>query len=349
MSPAELISQNPAVADALRSHFAASPLDAAASGRNRRGRRNAVRPPCQPGDRSTPEARGRAATLPEQFGRYRMVRTLGRGGMGDVYLAEDTQADRPVALKVPRFADDYDGELIERFYREARATATVRHPNLCPVYDAGEIDGIHYLSMAYIEGRPLFGRSGRKRPAPPTRCGHAGAEARQGIDAAHKSGVIHRDLKPANIMINAHEEPILMDFGLAQRRNSEDSRLTQSGLVMGSPAYMSPEQVEGDIEKVGPACDICAGDYFLRAADRRGPLPRLDCVGARTDRHRLRQAALGRRAENRPRPRGDLPQDDRQEAGGSLCHDARRGAGARSTTGRPADRRGSSGTLRLTR
>ena len=76
--------------------------------------------------------------------------------MGDVYLAEDTQLDRPVALKVPRFADDYDGELIERFYREARAAATVRHPNLCPVYDAGEIDGIHYLSMAYIEGRPLF-------------------------------------------------------------------------------------------------------------------------------------------------------------------------------------------------
>jgi hypothetical protein len=76
------------------------------------------------------------------------------------------------------------------------------------------------------------------------------------LDAAHSSGVIHRDLKPANIMIDAHQEPILMDFGLARRTNNDDSRLTQSGLVMGSPAYMSPEQVEGDIEKIGPACDI---------------------------------------------------------------------------------------------
>ena len=75
--------------------------------------------------------------------------------MGDVYLAEDTQLDRSVALKIPRFADERDGELIERFYREARAAATVRHPNLCPVHDAGEIDGMHYLSMAFIDGRPL--------------------------------------------------------------------------------------------------------------------------------------------------------------------------------------------------
>ena len=78
----------------------------------------------------------------------------------------------------------------------------------------------------------------------------------KGLNAAHTSGVIHRDLKPANIMIDAHHEPIIMDFGLARRTNKEDSRLTQSGLVMGSPAYMSPEQVEGDIEKIGPASDI---------------------------------------------------------------------------------------------
>ncbi len=96
------------------------------------------------------------------------MRCLGSGAMGDVYLADDTQLDRPVALKIPRFADDRDGELIERFYREARAAATVRHPNLCPVYDAGEIDGIHYLSMAFIEGRPLYDVLWPRRDDPPS-------------------------------------------------------------------------------------------------------------------------------------------------------------------------------------
>ena len=147
------------------------------------------------------------------------------------------------------------------------------------------------------------------------------------LDAAHKSGVIHRDLKPANIMIDAHEEPILMDFGLARRTNSEDSRLTQSGLVMGSPAYMSPEQVEGDIEKVGPACDIYAlGIIFYELLTGEVPfrgsiasvLGQIVTVSAK------RPSAVVRKID--PRPRGDLPQDDRQEAGRPLRHDARRGA-----------------------
>ena len=177
--------------------------------------------------------------------------------MGDVYLADDTQLDRPVALKIPRFSDDRDDELIERFYREARAAATVRHPNLCPVYDAGEIDGIHYLSMAFIEGRPLCDLlSTKKRLAARREAATLILKLAKALNAAHTSGVIHRDLKPANIMIDGHDEPIIMDFGLSRRTNKEDSRLTQSGLVMGSPAYMSPEQVEGESEKIGPPSDI---------------------------------------------------------------------------------------------
>ena len=93
--------------------------------------------------------------LPPSFGRYRIERCLGQGTMGAVYLANDSQLDRPVALKIPKFTENGDSELIERFYREARAAATLRHANLCPVYDAGQIDGIHYLSMAFIEGQPL--------------------------------------------------------------------------------------------------------------------------------------------------------------------------------------------------
>ena len=196
-----------------------------------------------------------AAALPERFGRYRIVRSLGRGAMGDVYLAEDTQLDRSVALKIPRFADD-DGELFERFYREARAAATLRHPNLCPVHDAGEIGGIHYLSMAFIEGRPLYDVLAEKGRPPEREAATIILKLAKALDAAHKSGVIHRDLKPANIMIDGQQEPIIMDFGLARRTNKEDARLTQSGLVMGSPTYMSPEQVEGDGDKIGPASDI---------------------------------------------------------------------------------------------
>lgn len=258
ISPSDLISQNPAVAEALRLHFtaadgeraddAASSDEAGASGTQYvRLASQATIPPKKP---------AAAQPLPERFGRYKVVRSLGSGAMGDVYLADDTQLDRPVALKIPRFSDDPDDELIERFYREARAAATVRHPNLCPVYDAGEIDCIHYLSMAFIEGRPLCDLLSTKKRLASRDAATLILKLAKALNAAHTSGVIHRDLKPANIMIDAHDEPIIMDFGLSRRTNKEDSRLTQSGLVMGSPAYMSPEQVEGDSEKIGPPSDI---------------------------------------------------------------------------------------------
>ena len=93
--------------------------------------------------------------IPREFGRYRIVKRLGEGGMGAVYLAHDTQLDRQVALKIPRFSVKKKGEIVDRFFREARAAATIRHPNVCPVYDVGENDGIHYLTMAYIKGHTL--------------------------------------------------------------------------------------------------------------------------------------------------------------------------------------------------
>ena len=97
----------------------------------------------------------KSSDLSGQFGRYRILRTLGRGAMGTVYLAEDTQLGRSVALKTPQFTDDSEQELLERFYREARTAATLRHPHICPVYDVGDIGGKHYITMAYIEGRLL--------------------------------------------------------------------------------------------------------------------------------------------------------------------------------------------------
>jgi serine/threonine protein kinase len=193
--------------------------------------------------------------LPEQFGRYRILKKVGEGGMGSVYLAHDTQLDRPVALKVPHFGPDDGPAVLQRFYREARAAANIHHPNLCPVYDVGEFGGLHYLTMAYLEGKPLaeVARKGKIQPH------QAAAVVRKlalALQEAHQRGVIHRDLKPSNVMISPRGEPVIMDFGLARRANADDARLTRVGALVGTPAYMAPEQMTGDVDRLGPACDI---------------------------------------------------------------------------------------------
>ena len=203
-----------------------------------------------------PPAAGRPDTLPEQFGRYRIIRTLGRGGMGAVYLAHDTQLDRQVALKVPHFTPTEGADAIERFYREARAAATLDHPNLCPVYDVGQIDGTHYLTMPYIEGKPLSEAIDPARPTPMRQAAAVVRKLALALHEAHSRGIVHRDLKPANIMANRRRELVIMDFGLARRLDLIDARLTQSGALLGTPLYMSPEQVRGDHDAIGPASDI---------------------------------------------------------------------------------------------
>lgn len=230
--------------------------------------------------------------LPEHFGRYRIEKALGEGGMGAVYLAHDTQLDRKVALKTPKFGRHFDDHLVDRFYREARAAATLQHPNICPVYDVGELNGIHYISMAYIEGRPLSDYiAAGKLPAvnDTLRIIRRVALA---LQEAHQVGLIHRDLKPANIMIGRRNEPIVMDFGLARQFDSDDqtplstdvgpqlsqqivqSRLTLDGTVVGSPGYMAPEQLLGDHQRIGPASDVYAlGVLMFELLTGRLPFP----------------------------------------------------------------------------
>jgi hypothetical protein len=195
------------------------------------------------------------AALPEQFGRYRIVRQLGRGGMGTVYLAHDAQLDRLVALKVPHFIED-DPIILERFYREARVAATLDHPNLCPIYDVGQHEGVHYLTMPYIEGKPLSESITTGPPAPQRQIAALIRQLALALEEAHRRGIIHRDLKPSNIMMNRRGEPVVMDFGLARPPDAADVRLTQSGAIVGTPAYMPPEQVDGATTLLGPRCDI---------------------------------------------------------------------------------------------
>lgn len=194
--------------------------------------------------------------VPEQIGPYKILKKLGQGGMGSVYLAQDTRLDRQVALKVPHFTVEDGPEILARFHREARAAATVQHPNICPVFDIGEANGTHYMAMAYIEGRPLKDLANSENPLPQKQAAEIIRKIAVALEEAHSKNVIHRDLKPTNVMIAKNGEPIILDFGLARRMNTQSMRLTRTGAVLGTPAYMAPEQVTIDAKQVGPSCDI---------------------------------------------------------------------------------------------
>jgi hypothetical protein len=156
---------------------------------------------------------------------------------------------------VPTFGPD-DGGLRERFFREARAAATLHHPNLCPVFDVGECDGVYYLTMAYIEGKPLSAYIRADKPLSAQQAAGLVRVLAKALQEAHDHGIIHRDLKPANILMSRKKQPVVTDFGLARRAASQEPRLTHSGAMMGTPAYMPPEQVNGDVAAMGPGCDI---------------------------------------------------------------------------------------------
>ena len=211
----------------------------------------------QPGRRPPPIG------LPEQFGRYQIKRQLGQGGMGAVYLAHDQQLDRDVALKIP-FFDKNDGpEVIQRFYREARAMAALQHANLCPVFDVGEINGVHFLAMAYIAGRPLNDYLKKGKPLTSRQVAGLIRKLALALQEAHGADIIHRDLKPANIMIDKRKEPIVMDFGLARRDTDAEAALTHTGTMMGTPSYMAPELIRGIKDQIGAPADIFALGVML--------------------------------------------------------------------------------------
>jgi hypothetical protein len=205
-------------------------------------------------DSGTLPGDGSKADLPEQFGRYSVKRKLGGGGMGTVYLVENTDLRREEALKVPHF-DPEDGEEVrQRFLREAQAAARLDHPNLCSVYDVGVQAGVCYLTMRYLQGRPLADYIGK--PQSPRRAVEIVAKLAQALEHAHGKGVIHRDLKPSNVMMCPGLGPVIMDFGLAKQTRHQDQRLTQTGTALGTPAYMPPEQVKGELGRIGPASDV---------------------------------------------------------------------------------------------
>jgi serine/threonine protein kinase len=189
--------------------------------------------------------------VPAKLGPFKLLKPLGRGGMGVVFLAEDTQLGRRAAVKVMRpEMTAYDPRAYERFLREARAAAAVRHDHVVTVYQVGEENGVPYLAMELLRGSSLSAYL-EKNPAPTVASAtRLGREVAEGLAAAHAKGLVHRDIKPGNIWLEAPNGRVkLLDFGLARPAGPDvpgPERLTGSGLVVGTPGYMSPEQARGE-------------------------------------------------------------------------------------------------------
>jgi serine/threonine protein kinase len=181
----------------------------------------------------------------QKLGRFEVLAEIGRGAMGIVYKAKDPMLERIVAIKTINMTMDRDGaEMYEkRFYQEARAAGGLNHPNIVTVYDIGKTETECYMAMEYIEGAELRSLLLPGKPLPVPRCLSIAAQVAEGLAYAHERGVVHRDIKPANIMVPESGAVKITDFGIARMRTSAVK--TQTGMMMGSPKYMSPEQVIG--------------------------------------------------------------------------------------------------------
>ena len=194
---------------------------------------------------------------PIAIGRYELVELAGQGAFGYVYRARDPKLDREVAIKLPRSNRFLMPEEIERFLRESRNAAQLDHPDIVRVFDAGRQDGVPYIVSEFAEGEPLSIRQA-DRELDFREAAQVVAKIAEAVTHAHRRGVIHRDLKPSNIMMVANSnqsQPRVMDFGLA-RRDQSDVTVTIEGQAIGTPAYMSPEQAQGDLEAVGERSDV---------------------------------------------------------------------------------------------
>ncbi|HXY10710.1 MAG TPA: serine/threonine-protein kinase, partial [Terriglobales bacterium] len=195
---------------------------------------------------------GKTSLVGRTVAHYRISAVIGAGGMGEVYRATDTRLGRDVALKVLPLDMARDPERLARFQREARAVAALNHPNVVTVYSVEQSNNVHFITMELIEGQPLE-RLISANGLPPDRIIEIAGAIAEALAAAHEKGIVHRDLKPANVMVTNEGRVKVLDFGLAKDISADTAKdatmtsagHTQSGMVMGTPAYMSPEQVSG--------------------------------------------------------------------------------------------------------
>jgi predicted Ser/Thr protein kinase len=284
-------------------------------------------------------------SLPRAFGPYVLERVIGGGGMGVVYEALHRDLVRRVAVKVLPRTLDADPAMVERFRREARACAQVRHPNVVTVYEAGEVDGQLYYAMELVEGRTLQTHVDEGTVPEPRALCEALAEVADALDALHAVGVVHRDVKPANLIVRPDGHVILADFGLA--RTLYGGHLTQTGEALGTPPYMSPEQLLGRVRDVDARTDVYGlGATLYHALVGSPPF-------AATDPHDLVRMVMVQRPDPiaRRRPEGapalapgiesvvmkalEKRKEDRYVTAGALRDDLRAVAAGREPVGRP--------------
>jgi hypothetical protein len=235
-----------------------------------------AKPRARPLSASGSSEEGRFAAGTTFASRYRVLGPVGRGGMGEVYRAIDLKLNQPVALKFLPESTAHNPRLLERFHGEVRIARQVSHPNVCRVYDIGEVDGAAYISMEYVDGEDLGSLLRRIGRLPGDKAIEIGRKLCAGLAAAHAKNVLHRDLKPANIMIDSRGEVLIMDFGLAAIADQVEGVEVRNG----TPAYMAPEQIAGrevtqrsDIYALGLVLyEIFTGQPAFKTSDR-GAVP----------------------------------------------------------------------------
>lgn len=201
------------------------------------------------GARPTSESMlGRKNGTPQRLGRYVIERKIGRGAMGAVYLARDPRINRPVALKVIPIEKEFEDEELEearlRFFREAESAGRLTHPNIITVFDCGEDKHLAYIAMEYLSGVPLTTYTDPHKLLAPSKALELAARTAEALDYAHNQQVIHRDIKPANLLYSPREDVLkISDFGVARLT---DNNRTKTGIVLGTPMYMSPEQLSAE-------------------------------------------------------------------------------------------------------